>query len=402
MKQIGFKDYLLMVVLIFFSGSPLVFFVFGKLANVYMSLIVLMVTGLGIAIYNNFYALYLRVTMVLLGIFLLQFASLGYVSWLGAFNYFVLIWLGGLVLCYFSERFAEVFFDVLFHFCYISLIFFVFVTLLGVNLPHIDMGNGQYNYLIYNFNSLLIARRNGGLFWEPGAFAGIITLCLALNFNNLQILWKDHKVKLIVMVVTLLTTQSTGGYLIFFVILIFYLIGSRNRFYAMLFLPLLIVVGLYLYGEADFLSSKISDQTGEASQQRVGEYSNNRLGSIIFDLHYISKHPFIGNGMSEKTRYADDPDFIVDASQVGSGNSFSGYMASMGVFFVIGYFVLLYSAFAKSSRIFAILILIVVILNMQDEQWFNYPIYIGLPFIGFKTQKLKDLKPVNAGKEVMA
>lgn len=231
--------------------------------------------------------------------------------------------------------------------------------------------------------------RNSGMFWEPGAFAGIITLVLALNFGRIQEILKLEKFKITIVTITLLTTQSTTGYIVFFIILLFYFFKPKYLVVSVISMPIIVSSFLYVFNTNDFLSEKFISQYQKAEYQEIGEFSNSRFGSLIFDWYYIQKHPFIGNGFDIRTRY-EDHQYLFDASGkdvIGSGNSFSNYFASMGFFFIFGYFFLLWKSTVQNGRLFALLIFTVVLLNIQGEQWYNFPLYLGLPFLALTSKR---------------
>ena len=252
-----------------------------------------------------------------------------------------------------------------------------------IQLPSISLPNEAHSYFIYTTLSDMHIHKNAGMFWEPGAYAGVLTLCLALNFNNLNYYWEQHRFKLLIVIIALITSQSTTGYIVGALIISAYFIQS-NKMSAYLFtLPLLFFIGLYLYENNPFLKDKIEFQLKKTEDQEVGEFSNSRFGSVVFDWHYIKKHPLLGNGLLEETRYADHQKLFVDGDMnvIKSGNSFSHYIASLGIFFVLGYFYLLKNAIFSLGKVFTILILATVFLNLQGEQWFNFPLYLGLLFL---------------------
>ena len=370
-------------ILLFFSGNSLSSFLFGKFDSLYLLISILIIYKSKIIKKNIFYYTYIKVALFLIVLFLFQLYELGFVSWLGVLNFLLKIFIGGLLISYLGERFYIYLFEVLYYLCFISLVFFFLINILGVSLPNIAIGEELNSYIIYSTN-LRHFSRNTGMFGEPGFFGCIITLCLALNFNNLQFYFKNYPLKVIIIVLALITCQSTGSYISFFFIVIFYAISFKKRSALFIFLPALIVL-IFIYSKTDFLSEKVETQYSAASEQKIGELSNTRFGSLVFDWHYIQKHPFIGNGIHEKTRYADHQYLFFGSegkSVIGSGNGFSNYLASMGVFFIFGYFFLLYKSFNINGKFYAFIIVVIVFLNLQVEQWFNFPIYLGLPFFG--------------------
>ena len=320
-----------------------------------------------------------------------QYFEFNFISIQGILNVLLKIFIGGYIINYLGAKFAITLFKVLYHLCIISLLFFLLINILKLQLPAISIGGEQKSYLIYGTSFDLHIHKNAGMFWEPGAHAGILTLCLGLNFNNLKMLWLNHKSKILILIITLLTTQSTTGYLVGFVIAFFYFLQAKNFFITFFAVPIILIIGLFVYQSTDFMKEKIESQFEKSTEQEIGDFSNSRFGSIIFDWHYIEKHPFIGNGLHESTRYADHQYLFVGAKVdvIGSGNGFSHYLASMGVFFILGYFYLLWQTTTNEGIFFSIVFLVIILLNLQGEQWFNFPLYLGLPFLIFKNVNFK-------------
>jgi hypothetical protein len=383
MKQKDYKDYVLIFILLVISGNSFSAFLFGKFTTLIALIVSFFLVRKDIKAPVFFLNKVFKVFVFLIIIFFLQLLELGFVSWLGVFNFFVKIFTGGLIIYYFKNRFPDCFFKGIYFLSLTSLIFFLLVNIIGLTNPQFKISEDVTSYIIYS--TAYHPNQNMGMFWEPGAFAGIITLCLVLNFNNLLFYWKNSRFKLIVIIIALLSTQSTTGYITLFIILLFYFIKKINSFVVFFIMPIVLLVSFYIYNNTDFLNAKLSDQYSAAQTQNIGELSNTRFGSIVFDWYYIKKHPLIGNGMNEKTRYADHQYLFAGSKGedvIGSGNGFSNFLASMGVFFMFGYFFLLYKSFINSGIIYTVVCLLVIFLNLQGEQWFNFPIYLGLPFFG--------------------
>lgn len=386
------KSCFLMLTLLFFSGNPLATFLFGKFSAFVGLLIAVIIVNKDFKIERKFLQKY---RLIFIGIFIIaicQYLILPYTSLLGIVNLLLKILLGGFIIWNLKENFPIYFFKVLGVLSFISLLFFLSFNLTGNIIPSIDLGRDNMSIVIYTFSLGDGLSRNSGMFWEPGAFAGILTLCLALNLNNLSNYWYTNKFFLISIIIALLSTQSTTGYLVGFIILIFIFLKPKHFGISLVLLPLLISIGTYIYQSNEFLKDKIESQFEKSQTQNVGEFSNSRFGSLVFDWHYIQKHPFIGNGLDKQTRYSDHQYLFIgeEGDAIASGNSLSHYWASMGLFFIIGYFVLIWKATVKKGKLFALLIIFVVFLNLMGEQWFNYPLYLGLPFfMCFQDLKIK-------------
>lgn len=391
--------HLLVFILMAFSGNPIVTHVLGK----YAPLVGLLLTVVILLKKNIINRSFKKTLLWMIGgiafISLLQYIEFKFVSAQGIANLCAKVVFGGLIVHYLRDEFAKTYFNVLSFLSAISILFFITVALLKIPIPSIKIGDQFHSFLLYTNSSSGTSTQNAGMFWEPGAFAGIITLGLILNFNRFGYLLKQERFKFICVVLALLTTQSTTGYLVGFIIAIFYLLINKNILVSLFLVPAVIFLGIFVYQNTDFLESKIEHQFEKSSDQSVGEFSNTRFGSIIFDWHYIKKHPIIGNGLHKETRYADHQFLFSNLEEdvVGSGNAFSHYLASMGIIFIGGYFFFLWKSTQVSGIRYSILFILIIFLNLQGEQWLNFPLYLGLPFLIVAEQ----LKPVIPYKRII-
>jgi len=383
------SDYLLVIVLLLFSGDPIVRLM-GKYAALLTSLTIFIFFFKKIK--KDFYVLFLGIASGLLILFVWQFALLGFVSWLGAFNYINTYLLGGLIIYLLAERFLYKFFIIVSYISIISLVLFIFINLLNIDVPGIVWKADGVTYIIYT----LVEQhhyRNCGAFWEPGAFAGILTLCLALNVNQLPFLLQKHRLKVAAIVLALVTTQSTTGYFVLFLIGCYFLLFIiKDKTIAFIVLPVFFVIGIAIYSNAAFLQQKVEYQSGQTTVLAPGEFSNTRFGSLIFDLHYIEKHPIIGNGFSEITRYADHPELIqlIQMGQnLGNGNGISNFTACLGIPFMLFYILLSFNAISGIDKKMGILATFVILLSMFSEQWLSYPLFAGIMFIRNRKNDMK-------------
>lgn len=390
-------EYILIIVLLIFSGNP-VSRLMGKYA------VFITAAFIFIALYpkikKDFYAAFISIGAGLMLIFISQNYILGFVSWPGALNYISIFLLGGLILYVLGENFPYKFFNVVSYISVISLFFYPIFNLLNLHPQGLLWGNERYTYIIYTYVEEHHFR-NCGMFWEPGAFAGVLVLCIAFNINNLPVLWKKHKFKVAAIVLALVSTQSTTGYIIFFFIGTYFLFFFvRDKTIAFTLLPVLFVIAVIVYTNATFLQKKVESQSESSLTLDKGEFSNNRFGSLIFDMHYIKKHPIIGNGFHESTRYADNPE-LIQLIQMGANlanaNGFSNYMACLGIPFMFFYFVLSFNATSKIDRKLGILVTIVIFLTMFGEQWLNFPLFTGIVFLRCKRKNYKQIS-INAKK----
>jgi hypothetical protein len=361
-------------------------FLFGKyFAIVGLSLSILILNS-NLKLNDIFPKEFALITISILVISLFQFVILPKISFLAVGNLLVKILMANLIYNSLKGRFSYVLFRVVSWLSIISLVGFILINLIGIKLPFIQIDKFLTSYILYGTLPDDGFIRNNGMFWEPGAFAGVLTLCLVLNFKYLKHYWVNYRYYLIFIIVALLSTRSTTGYLVGFLILVFYNTKPQNLTLSLIVLSIIFFIGLFIYETNDFLQDKVAHQFGQSNEQEIGEFSNTRFGSIIFDFHYFYKHPFIGNGFEISTRFSDHKYMFEGAKGedvIASGNAISNFLASMGLFFVWGYFLLLFKTVAKKELLFQIIFCLAIFFNLQGEQWFNYPLYLGLPFLKF-------------------
>lgn len=374
--------FILVFVLLFFSGNPLQE-LFGKYNVLVGTGIALILIKFRIRDKKKFYYNFGKIALLILLIFIGQYLILGFVSWNGAFNFILKIFLGALVVNQLQSHFTTVLFKVVTVLTIISLFGYLLINIFHLPIWGYKLDNTQTSYFLYSISNGHLMQ-NDGMFWEPGAFAGVLTLTLVLNFPNLDLIWKNDKTSILIILLGILSTQSTTGYITTFVIFVFKFWKVKNKFIAVVVILFSIFIGKYLYENTEFLREKIDHQFEETKFQDKTEYSNTRFGSVVFDWHYIQKHPIIGNGFHESTRYADHihlQQLTKMGENLGSGNGFSNFLASMGIPFMIGYFAIIFVNFKKVRLDFSIIVVLIVLLNLQGEQWLNFPIFLSIPFI---------------------
>ena len=364
-------NYTLVFCLLLLSGNPL--FSTGSALGIVS--LVLFVGILSVKYARFFFDIwswpYLTYTSLFATIFVAQFIALGYVSSMSVASVFLKITAGYLVYRKVGTYFPAYYASVMFFLATVSLVFFSLdmagAIPAGIQVSETRQSLGLYTITPNNF-------RNSGMFWEPGAFAIYLVLAFLLLVGNLSFFAK-RLVVTAVLITAIISTYSTTGYITFFVFIIAILFRrtSIKAFLSTLPFVALVMVGASIaFEKLDFLGAKIESQSLGA-QEQSGEFGNSRFQSLIFDSHYILKHPLIGNGLHQKTRYADHP-WLHD-EQLGHGNGFSNFLASFGVpmFVVMAYLIVRY------ARKNGMTTLAIIVLMLQGEQLMNYPLFIALP-----------------------
>lgn len=241
------------------------------------------------------------------------------------------------------------------------------------------------NSLLFNF-TYLHATRNCGFMWEPGAFAGVLIICLYINttiIQNYHILSRRN----IVLILTVLTTFSTLGYLTLLFPLLAVIIYHRRYKYL---LPLLISLPL-LYN-LDFLLPKLfKEQAQLNSELDKTQYATDdsrvsvsRSASIAIDFASFYERPLMGYGVDFRTTSAKQIFDEYDENVIRS----CGIMNLLLRFGLIGLCVYVYLIFrsfrhhsTKSAAvIFSILFFLVLFSNPIDNSPFLFSFFFWQRF----------------------
>lgn len=319
-------------------------------------------------------------TIAFLVLFILQFFVFGWNTVPGIINHISKFIIGAGYIAYKGNRFRMLFFRTMYLICLIALPLWFLQQIVG-GMPGYSWALGKTIW-IYCYREGEDIVRNCGFFWEPGAMGGYIALLFLLFFNDLAELYRTNKLKCLIIFATLLSTQSTGAYMSFGVIMIAYLAVSMRSRWKYVLLPLCVWGALAAYDKMEFLSDKVESQNEDAAELSWGEYSSTRMGTLMFDLYYVVKHPLIGNGLHERTRLADHPQLAImlkNGDEQGAGNGFSDTIAKWGIIFCLVYGWVFFRSNKELDvkRKMCFLFLICVIL--QGEGFMNYPLFLGLP-----------------------
>jgi len=266
----------------------------------------------------------------------------------------------------------------------ISLLFHV-PTQLGVDLPSllswfkIPTGNPSIVDIgLHDFHPWELDR-NCGMFWEPTAFAGYLSLAILLSVLLKPDDPRQRRLRLWLLL-ALLTTRSSTGYLTLAALggLALYRAGWLNSFVGRLGLAAG-VFGAYLaFTNISFLGEKIASQLDATT---IGGDELGRIGNLLYDLDSISERPILGWSQNPETRFAGDDDLQVLIQ--GQGNGLTGFATRSGV---IALAVVLGSIAAAMKRASGSIVaagvgLIVVCALLMGEQFLNYPIFLMLPLL---------------------
>lgn len=318
--------------------------------------------------------------LTFISVYVIQFFVLGDASWLGLINNLLKMFFFSFVLFLLDGKFKYYYFNVMFYLSLIGLFFLSWSAITGIFIDLIPDG-GVTNLIIANFETE--RWRNSGPFWEPGAYGGYLMLIPLFFLNELDY-FKKHRFKTSILFLSLLSTMSTTAYLALGIYFGYVAFKSKLK---ILLVPVFLLLSVVVYSEFSFLKVKIIEEI-ERAETLDGEYHGQRFAVFLFDLQYIQKHPFIGNGFLETTRYADHL-YLIEAFHnkdvEGHGNGFSNFIASMGLITFILYFLLIYKKNKDHmSRMDLLFYLGMIGLLLNGEQFLYYPIFLGLPFLCLK------------------
>ncbi len=375
--------YLYTFLFVAMSGNPL-FSISGDSSKYIFIAFVLLLVAKHHTYFNvNKGIIYYRFFVFYALIFLFQKLVLGFVSFPSTIAFMARITLGYIIIRHVGYNFKYAFFQIIFMVSLISLFGFAWNSL-GQNIPPLYytppvdqyFDNSGRNIILYHQNGP--GHRNSGMFWEPGVFACYICLAFLFYLGNIRILLKHHKWKVVIVLVALITTYSTTGYIVLFIIGIATIYIEYKKKYGPFVLPILIAFGLIAYityENTDFMKEKMNDQVAAASKRDEGEFAPDRMSALLFDLHYIGKRPFVGNGYDVSTRFADHP--ALQKEVLGHGNGFSDFLASMGILSFLFYLFYI----IRYNKNYPVIFVICIIFLLQGEPLLNYPLFLCLPFV---------------------
>lgn len=339
--------------------------------------------------YARHYAKIAWYCFIMLSIFMIQYLIFGWNTLPGIVNFISKIIFGGFIFTTIGYRFKFVYLKVMYHLSIIALIFWSIQRTTGIIFDWVNVGNvGKSIFLYFTRHNEPI--RNCGPFWEPGAYGCYIMLVAILFTNQIPFLWKKYKKECIILILALLSTQSTTAYIAFGFFLISYfgfIVKSKMKY---ILTPIFIIGCLYFYYETSFLSNKIDTQSQNAIDAK-GDFNSTRMGSFLFDMHYFLKHPLVGNGLHEKTRYSEHLYLVKlwnDGDLAKSGNGFSDYLAKMGIIFYISFAFFFYINNREITYREYILLIPTFIILLIGEPLLNYPLVLSLPFISISQCKI--------------
>jgi hypothetical protein len=392
-------DFLLILLLVLLSGNPAIYFGNPEIVRVCVAVFLF-----ALIMFRNGVVFTKRSVLVVISfvtIFFLQsfftdrfygLAMLGFLTTL----------VTGYAVIRLAPKFTSQYVNVLFYLSLLSFIFYFPAQLLHVfgfdfkslfEFMKYETTAESQQFYIYLHNFRVSSNpyieneewRNAGLFWEPGAFSGYLSLALIfLSITKKEFTAAEYRNRFSVLSVALLTTFSTAGFFVYSLIVLFLYADIRKllahkKTYIVVFIlaisaPLSIpVVSMQL--------EKVAHEIEHASLQS-DRYGMTRLGGLIFDLNYIAQRPLLGWGADQQARLEYDPSIEVVLKE--QGNGLTGFIVKFGLagLFLVLYFTWKGFTALTASHIKSALIVLVLMLLLLDEYFLNFPLFLSLLFLG--------------------
>ncbi len=387
-RSIKYRDFFYVLILFLISGNPEVAWQWNYVVIAF--LLILLYNKL---VFDNsvHYRTCIQFMVVAFVVFMFQFIVFGWNSFPAIINFCSKVFCAYGAAKIIGDKFRETAFNVIYFLCVVGVLFHVIYVFSGFAF---DIAGSDFHKSMFIWGHHVAQDegviRNDGAFWEPGAFAGYIVMTLMLYIDDFLVLIKKHKVKLAWILMALITTYSTQGYLLILVYLFYVLLTTRVRRYLFLLMPF-VVGGVMFVSSLDFMGEKIQTQLDATESVDInGErVDHGRFTSMIFDKYYIEKHPLVGNGFNERTRYADH--LYMGEHLVGFGNGLTGFLACMGIPFVLFFLYCVYKNYSYSKYgKYVIPIMLVLLLN--GEQYQNYPFIFLFMFVNQQSSNMRFLK----------
>lgn len=321
-------------------------------------------------------------------LFLMQTLVLGWNSFGGIVNFLCKIFVGCFVVSFLGYRFKHAYLHLIFYISIIDIIFWIVQLSVGPNIGLLPgSASGEYQTLIFFHTRARETIRNCGFFWEPGAYGCYLLFVPILFFNEVKTLFIVYKRECLILFIALISTMSTTTYLTFGIIILVYFIFNIKSKIKLLLIPIVFVGVIHLYRSLDFLSDKVDNQIERGFEAQGDFDAGSRLSSLFFDMYYIKKHPIVGNGLHERTRYSEHL-YIYELMKSGelshNGNGFSDAFANLGLMFWWGFIFIFFKRNEKISTKDKVLQIMFFIILLQGECLLNYPFALALPLMKLK------------------
>ena len=248
--------------------------------------------------------------------------------------------------------------------------------------------SGLFSDFSHASNSLL--PRNSGLFWEPGAFAGIIvmTFILVIIYKRYFTLLELRIINKWIFVGLLSTFSTTALACIPLLIVIYYIrdkkVSAKFSIRFVFFVAMIASISIVAFSNIPVLKNKISTQIQSVENNERGSETT-RLGSFIMLSEIINDSPALGAGFASNRQAFSDKMFSLgyEFTDIGIGNGMFLMLAWCGIpFFVFMLCLMGYGFYSVDMSLgVTVGLILIILLLLQGESWMRLPMIYSFCFL---------------------
>ena len=262
-KRISVTIYLPLLLLLFFSGNPIITNQpFSKpVLVVYTILFVFFVLiKFRLDIHKKFIQQLSLIVILIIILSTFRFYILGFVSIVGILALILKIILGFFTVIYYYSKKIDILTIYIKILAYLTLLSFPFFILNHFTYWGIE-GNFGKSLIFYSCYPRspwdFFLMRNSGMFWEPGAFAGYLLLALIfIVLKNQKFSLGIYRKEGFLVLLGLLSTLSTTGYIVLSVFIFLYIL-QNYRVRLIIIIPVFIIGVFTAYVSIEFLPFQV-------------------------------------------------------------------------------------------------------------------------------------------------
>ncbi|MBA3680762.1 MAG: O-antigen ligase family protein [Bacteroidetes bacterium] len=258
----------------------------------------------------------------------------------------------------------------------------------------LDPGSNE-SVIVYNVElgkSSLGFIKNSGFTAEGGLFCTFLIPALYLNNIRNFKLWTKIN---IVLILAIITTSSTAGYAALLIFLLFAVLNMKSKVVAIILLPLIIVMGIYVVKELPFMFDKVNksytDEMNVYNSTKNPARKGRFLGARV-DLDIIKDNPLTGRGIYNEVRYLNE-----EEREIGYSNSYLGIVGLASRYglilwffymylllkFLYRYYALMNQGKLNSNRLYPLFFFLSIFAIAMGQNPFYSVVYLTMVYAGF-------------------